>query len=79
MRKRIVRQVGYLQRVSTVVNILCLLFPVYNSEASLRFRIMPNEHAAVTSHGTVFILFLSFRRVVNVIYSFLGNSPASEI
>ena len=25
------------------------------------------------------ILFLSFRRVVNVIYSFLGNSPASEI
>ena len=23
--------------------------------------------------------FLSFRRVVNVIYSFLGNSPASEI
>jgi len=24
-------------------------------------------------------LFLSFRRVVNVIYSFLGNSPASEI
>ena len=26
-----------------------------------------------------FYLFLSFRRVVNVIYSFLGNSPASEI
>jgi len=25
------------------------------------------------------IFFLSFRRVVNVIYSFLGNSPASEI
>jgi len=25
------------------------------------------------------ILFLSFRRVVNVIYSFSGNSPASEI
>jgi len=24
-------------------------------------------------------LFLSFRRVVNVTYSFLGNSPASEI
>jgi len=24
------------------------------------------------------ILFLSFRRVLNVIYSFLGNSPASE-
>jgi len=23
-------------------------------------------------------LFLSFRRVLNVIYSFLGNSPASE-
>ena len=23
------------------------------------------------------VLFLSFRRVVNVIYSFLGNSPAS--
>ena len=26
-----------------------------------------------------YIFFLSFRRVVNVIYSFLGNSPASEI
>ena len=25
------------------------------------------------------LFFLSFRRVVNVIYSFLGNSPASEI
>jgi len=25
------------------------------------------------------IMFLSFRHVVNVIYSFLGNSPASEI
>ena len=25
------------------------------------------------------VLFLSFRRVVNVLYSFLGNSPASEI
>ena len=25
-----------------------------------------------------FFLFLSFRRVLNVIYSFLGNSPASE-
>ena len=24
------------------------------------------------------ILFLSFRRVLNVIYSFLSNSPASE-
>jgi len=24
-------------------------------------------------------LFLSFRRVLNVIYSFLGNSPASEL
>ena len=24
------------------------------------------------------ILFLSFRRVLNVIYSFLGNSPTSE-
>jgi len=24
------------------------------------------------------ILFLSFRRVLNVNYSFLGNSPASE-
>jgi len=27
----------------------------------------------------IFHGFLSFRRVVNVIYSFLGNSPASEI
>jgi len=27
---------------------------------------------------TVLLLFLSFRRVLNVIYSFLGNSPASE-
>ena len=26
----------------------------------------------------LWILFLSFRRVLNVIYSFLGNSPASE-
>jgi len=26
----------------------------------------------------VFFLFLSFRRVLNVIYSFLGNSPAPE-
>jgi len=26
----------------------------------------------------VLILFLSFRRVLNVNYSFLGNSPASE-
>ena len=26
----------------------------------------------------IIILFLSFRRVLNVIYSFLGNSPASE-
>jgi len=26
----------------------------------------------------IYILFLSFRRVLNVIYSFLGNSPASE-
>ena len=26
-----------------------------------------------------YVVFLSFRRVVNVIYSFLGNSPASEI
>jgi len=25
------------------------------------------------------LFFLSFRRVLNVIYSFLGNSPASEI
>ena len=25
-----------------------------------------------------YILFLSFHRVLNVIYSFLGNSPASE-
>jgi len=27
----------------------------------------------------ILFFFLSFRRVVNVIYSFLGNSPASEI
>jgi len=27
---------------------------------------------------TLFCLFLSFRRVLNVNYSFLGNSPASE-
>jgi len=27
---------------------------------------------------SVSILFLSFRRVLNVNYSFLGNSPASE-
>jgi len=37
----------------------------------------------VESHGNligeIFFFFLSFRRVVNVIYSFLGNSPASEI
>ena len=26
----------------------------------------------------IYILFLSFRRVLNVNYSFLGNSPASE-
>jgi len=26
-----------------------------------------------------YFLFLSFRRVVNVIYPYLGNSPASEI
>jgi len=32
-----------------------------------------------TFRKMVKILFLSFRRVVNVIYSFLGNSPASEI
>jgi len=25
-----------------------------------------------------YFLFLSFRRVLDVIYSFLGNSPASE-
>ena len=27
----------------------------------------------------VIILFLSFRRVLNANYSFLGNSPASEL
>ena len=31
------------------------------------------------SKTTEVFLFLSFRRVVNVICSFLGNSPASEI
>jgi len=33
----------------------------------------------LTNKEQQLILFLSFRRVVNVIYSFLGNSPASEI
>ena len=34
----------------------------------------------ITHYGrkTQMILFLSFRRVLNVNYSFLGNSPASE-
>jgi len=27
---------------------------------------------------SLFLLFLSFRHVLNVIYSFWGNSPASE-
>jgi len=30
-------------------------------------------------NSLISILFLSFRRVLNVIYSFLGNSPASEL
>jgi len=31
-----------------------------------------------TNNFVNYILFLSFRRVLNVNYSFLGNSPASE-
>jgi len=31
-----------------------------------------------TEEATKYFLFLSFRRVLNVICSFLGNSPASE-
>ena len=38
----------------------------------------PNRRTYMTKI-IVAILFLSFRRVVNVTYSFLGNSPASEI
>jgi len=42
-----------------------------------------NDPEECSSHplrsGRQISLFLSFRRVVNVIYSFLGNSPASEI
>jgi len=42
----------------------------------------PNPVHIPTSHFLEInpnVLFLSFRRVVNVTYSFLGNYPASEI
>jgi len=40
-----------------------------------RTSLMPREKNVV---NLPLVLFLSFRRVLNVIYSFLGNSPASE-
>jgi len=37
-----------------------------------------NSFLKVVRKPKLFFLFLSFRRVLNVNYSFLGNSPASE-
>jgi len=48
----------------------------YNSRIQKADLMMPDLCRKLYSH---WFLFLSFRRVVNVIYSFLGNSPASEI
>ena len=36
------------------------------------------KYKKFTNRKVQLILFLIFRRVLNVIYSFLGNSPASE-
>ena len=41
-----------------------------------RFMISDAEFHVTFAHNLI-MLFLSFRRVLNVIYSFLGNSPAS--
>jgi len=46
---------------------------VYNA---YELTVGKNEEMIINEFET--ILFLSFRRVLNVIYSFLGNSPASE-
>ena len=64
---------------------------VFTSDAGLRARSRYSGGPATGHLDTWFswfpcvykqmlrlILFLSFRRVLNVIYSFLGNSPASE-
>jgi len=43
------------------------------------FSVITNIYNKKTKGPTLLeFLFLSFRRVLNVIYSFLGNSPASE-
>jgi len=42
------------------------------------YKDIVNKPLSVYLVGLLIILFLTFRRVLNVIYSFLGNSPAPE-
>jgi len=58
-------------RIVTSQNIL----PNVNHEI---FRLTTSPSLDNSHTPIVIFLFLSFRRVLNVIYSFLGNSPASE-
>ena len=45
---------------------------------NLMYSMDVNTMGSQSVHSILWHLFLSFRRVLNVIYSFLGNSPASE-
>jgi len=52
-------------------------FSKFRHTLLINLRELLNTDKARVKHRWL-ILFLSFRRVLNVIYSFLGNSPASE-
>ena len=53
-----------------------MMYAVVLTEASYHKRLESSAPERITC--CIFFLFLSFRRVLNVICSFLGNSPASE-
>ena len=61
------------------VSIMCYFLPIAHVYALYIFQKASSQRVLGLSFGLLDMLFLSFRRVVNVIYSFLGNSPASEI
>ena len=58
-----------------------MYFFTYTIKPLIRLEFETGEIADTVSKALFAIctfLFLSFRRVLNVMYSFLGNSPASE-
>ena len=57
------------------INADLLLFVYMSLKVNFFTSFKLKEHS---SEYKSVMLFLSFRRVLNVIYSFLGNSPASD-